>query len=182
MKLRRKWGTRRSSAGLTSLVPDGEQGLELRSFGLFVDYGSLHVREPGFFEHRFEFRFAEAEPLVGVEFAGFFEAMPDQVEDDDATTGGEDAEGFVDGAGGVQGVMEGLGEEDQIDGGVVDGNFFHVAKAVFDVFHAVAEGLLAGDFNHFGAGVDGDDLFGALDEEKRKGSLTGAQIGNHHGG
>jgi hypothetical protein len=35
--------------------------------------------------------FAEAQPLVGVELAGFFEAVLDQVEDDDAAAGLEDA-------------------------------------------------------------------------------------------
>jgi len=42
------------------LVGDGEEGLELRSFLLFVDYRDLRVDEAGFFEHGFDFGFAEA--------------------------------------------------------------------------------------------------------------------------
>jgi hypothetical protein len=103
------------------------------------DSGSLWTMEVWIsvkpdFEHGFEFGFAEAEPLVGVEFAGFFEAVLDQVEDDDAAAGDEDAVGFADGAVGVQGVVQGLREEDEVDGGVVDGQLFHVALAVLDVF------------------------------------------------
>ena len=36
----------------------------------------------GALEHGFEFSFAEAEPLVGAEFAGFFRAALDEVEDE----------------------------------------------------------------------------------------------------
>ena len=69
------------------LVPDSEQGLELGSFRLLVDDGGLDAGETRLFEQVFQLRFAEAEPLVCVEFAGFFEAMLDQIENDDATAG-----------------------------------------------------------------------------------------------
>jgi hypothetical protein len=116
------------------------------------------VGEAGFLEHGFQLRFAEAQPLVGVEFARFFKAVLGEIEDDDAAAGDENAPGLLDGALGVQGVMERLREEDQIDLAVADGNLFHVAEAELDVFDAVAEGLLAADFDHLGRGVDGDDL------------------------
>ena len=60
--------------------------------------------------------------------------------------------------------MERLREKDEIDGGGLDGDFFHVPETVFDVGDAVAQGLLAGDFEHFGRGVDGDHALGSLRE------------------
>jgi len=126
-------------------------------------------------------RFGEAQPLVGVELSGFFKSMFDQVEDDDAAAGDQDSGRLLDGAIGVQGVVERLREDGQVDGVVVDGNLFHVAEAVFDVADAMAEGLLAGDFDHFGTGVDGDDSFGTLGEQQRECSLAGAKVGDYRG-
>ena len=60
-----------------------------------MDDRGLHLGEAGFLEHGFEFGLAEAEPLVGVELAGFFKAVLDQVEEDDAAAGDENAGGLL---------------------------------------------------------------------------------------
>jgi hypothetical protein len=52
----------------------------------------------GVFKHRLQLGFAEAEPLVGVELAGFFKAMLDQVEDDDADARNQNPVRFAHGA------------------------------------------------------------------------------------
>ena len=39
-----------------------------------------------------------------------------------------------------------------------------VVRAELDVVDAVAEGLIAADFDHFCGGVDGNDFFGTLGE------------------
>src|SRR5271163_14394 len=93
------------------LVAEGQEGLELWGFGFLVHDGCLDIFEAGSFEHGFELGFAEAEPLVGVELAGFFEAVLDEVEDDDAAAWRENARGFGEGALGMQRVMQRLREE-----------------------------------------------------------------------
>ena len=113
-------------------------------------------------------------------FTGFFEAVFGEVEDGDAAAGLEDAGGFADGAVGMQRVVERLREEDDVNGGVVDGEFFHVAEAVVDVLDAVACGLLAGELDHLCGGVDGDDLLGALGKEEREAAVAGAEVGDDH--
>ena len=45
----------------------------------------------------------------------------------------------------------------------------------------MAEGLVAADLDHFGGGVDGDDLLGALGQQQSKSALARAQIGDDHG-
>ena len=70
----------------------------MRRFGFFVDNGGLHAAEARFFESGFQLDFAEAEPLVGIELAGFFEFVFCQIEDENATAGLEDTEGFGEGA------------------------------------------------------------------------------------
>ena len=104
-----------ATRSLALFIPHRQQGLKLRGLGLFVDHRRFDIGEAGFFEHGFHFGFAEAEPLVGVELARFFKAVLDQVEDDDAAAGRENARGLIDGALGVQGVMQRLREKDQID-------------------------------------------------------------------
>ena len=123
----------------------------------------------------------EAEPFVGVQFARLFKAVLDEIEDDDAAAGGENARRLCEGALGVQRVVQRLREEDQIDFAVGDGNLFHVAEAVVDVLHSVAESLFAGDLDHFGRAVDGDYFLGALGEQESGAALTRAEVGNDHG-
>jgi hypothetical protein len=158
-----------------------QERLELGLVGFFVYYAGFDVGEVGLVEEGFQLRFAEAEPLVGVHLSGFFEAVFGQVEDDDAAAGGEDAGGFMEGAGGVQGVVEGLGEEDQIDFSGGDGELFHIAEAEIDIGDVVAAGLFAADFDHFGGGVDGDDVHGSLGEQESKAPFAGAEIGDAEG-
>ena len=79
-------------------------------FVFAVDGGDIGGAEAGFAEEVEEFDVGEAEPDVGVEFAGLFEGMALEVEDDDASAGFEDAGGFVDGLLRMDGVMETLAE------------------------------------------------------------------------
>ena len=74
---------------MNGLVGDGEEGLELGGLRFLVHYRCADAGEAGFCQHRFELCLAEAEPLVGVEFAGFFKTVPGEVEDDDAAAGDE---------------------------------------------------------------------------------------------
>ena len=50
-----------------------------------------------------ELHFAEAQPMIGVEFAGFLELMRQQIEDGDASAHFQNAVGGGDGAGPVGG-------------------------------------------------------------------------------
>ncbi len=107
--------------------------------------------KPAFWRAGFQFCFAEAQPLVGVEVAALLQNRCwSKVEDHNAAAGAEDSEGLLDGPLGVQGVMERLGEKSQIDLSVFDGKLLHVAKAEFDVFDAMAESLFAAHLDHVG--------------------------------
>ena len=89
-------------------------------FVFAVDGGDVGGAESGFFQKVEELDVGEAEPDVGVEFAGLFEGMALQVEDNDAAAGFEYAGGFVDGLLRMDGVMETLAEEGEVDGGIGD--------------------------------------------------------------
>ena len=137
--------------------------------------------EARFGEGGFEFGFAEAEPFVGIELAGLFKAMLCEIEDGDAPAGLEDAMGFGEGSLGVEGVVEGLRKEQEVDAVGVDGQLLHVSEAVVDVFDALFFGVGLGDRDHTGGAVDGDDAIGSLGEEKGKGSFAGPEISDDHG-
>lgn len=95
--------------------------------GFFGDGGDFDVFETGGFEPAVELVLGEAEPVVSVEFVGLFEGVFLEVEDDEATSWLEDAEGFANGAVRMDGVVEGLAEEGEVDVGVSKGDFFDVA-------------------------------------------------------
>jgi len=129
-------------------------------------------------DHLGELDLGEAEPSVVVEFASFFEAVLKEVEDDEAATGFEDSVGLGEGFGGLFGVMEGLGEDGEVDGVVIDGDGLDVAEAVFEVGELVFRGELLPELDHFFGVINGDDFFGALGNELGKGSFSGSEVGN----
>lgn len=147
-----------------------------------VDDGAFTAGKAGGAEQGDEFGFGKTEPKVGVEFAGFLEVVAEEVEDGDASAGAENAEGFGEGAFGVGGVVEGLGEEGDVDARIVDGELFHVAEAVIEVGKAVFSCEIGAVFDHFFAAVDGDDALGTLGEELRDGALAGAEVGDDERG
>ncbi len=163
------------------LACGGEQGLELRRGGVFVDEGGGCFAKASVGEHGLQLRFAEAEPLVGVEGARFLKAMLHEVEDDDAAGGAQDARSFFKGALGMERVVERLREEDAIDRSGADGQLFHVADSEVDVFDSDALRVVAADVNHLFRAVDGDDFFGALGEEQGEGAFARAEVGDDHG-
>ena len=137
----------------------------MRCGGFAVDDGDLDGGEAGVFDEAEEFDFGEAEPDIGVEVAGLFEVVFEEIEDDDAAAWAGDAEGFADGGVGAGGVVEGLAEEGEVDGGVVEGGGFDVAEAVFEIGDPVFCGDAGAVFDHFFGAIDGDDAFGAAGEE-----------------
>ena len=146
--------------------------------GYYLDFEGF---EAGGLEHAVEVGFGEAEPCVGVHFAGLLELMGEEVEDGDAAAGLEEAMGGGDGAGGVVCVVEGLAEEGEIDGAGGDGRVFDVAEAVFEVGEAVVAGEGGAEFDHFLGVVDGDDLAGVAGEELGEGAFAGAEVGYDDG-
>jgi len=76
--------------------------------------------------------------------------------------------------------MERLREEDQIHLAVADGNLFHVAQPIFHIFDAVPQRLLPAH-SIILAEVSTAITFLARRQQKRKGALARAQIGDDHG-
>src|SRR5438105_633851 len=67
---------------------------------------SRRSAETGMAQVLVNFHFREPQPQVGVKLAGFLEVMADQIEDDDASAGLEDAAGRVHGLLRVRGVVK----------------------------------------------------------------------------
>lgn len=148
--------------------------------GLFaVDDGGFDVAESFRLDHLGEFGFGEAEPGVGVEFAGFVEAVLVEVEDDEGATGFQNAVGIFEGLGWVCGVVECLGEEGEVDRSIVDGDFFDVAEAVFEIWQGVLLGERCAELHHLRGVIDCDDLACSLCQKLGEGAFARAEIGDH---
>ena len=92
----------------SGLLADGQQRLEVRMIRFAVDGEDMDAAKTSAAEEAIELHLGKAEPDVGVEFAGFFEAMALEVENDEPSAGLQNLVGGGDGFGGVQGVMEAL--------------------------------------------------------------------------
>lgn len=156
----------------------GEEGFEEGFGGLAGDGADLDLEEAGLAEEGVEGVFAEAEPDIGVELVGAFESVLLQVEDEELSAGAEDADGFVDGGLRMAGVVKGLAEDGEVDGGIGQGDGLDVAEFVGEVFEAVFRGELGADLDHAGGVVDAPDAGGAAGEKLRDEAFAGAEIGD----
>lgn len=171
---------RRQSAG--GLEGAGEEGFEERFGRLFRDGGDFDFGEAGALEEGVEGALLEAEPDVGVEFAGFFEIVLVEVEDEELAAGFQNAEGFLHGGLGVLGVVQRLREDREIDGAVGERDLLDVAELVGEVFEAVFLGEFGADLDHARRVVDAPDLVGAAGEELRNETFASAEVGDVDGG
>jgi len=99
--------------------------------------------------------------------------MLDEVEDDDAAAGGEIRPGFAQRRDRVQGVVQDCETQTTSTEAERWGGLSMSPRRVVDVGEAVAEGPARGQLDHFGTGVDGDDLFGTLGEQQCERRLPG---------
>lgn len=111
----------------------GEDRLKVGRGVFFIDDGGFDLGEACFLEHCEEVGFGKAEPAVVVEFTRFFKVMLEEVEDDEGTACFEEFVRGAEGALGAFGVVEGLGEDREIDGAGLDRGGFEVAESIFEI-------------------------------------------------
>ena len=154
----------------------------MRGLALMGDDGDVDLDKAGFFEEAVERALFEAEPTVGVELVGFLEGVRLQIEDDELPVGFENAEGLLDGALRVLGVVQGLAEDGEVDAGVGEGHGLDVAEEIAEVFQTVLTGQLCAYFYHTRRVVDTPDLGGATGEQLRDHAFARAEIGDDDAG
>ncbi len=81
---------------------------EMRGLVFAGDDADFDFLEAGVFEPMLQVALREAEPVIAVEFAGFFEIVFEQVEDHHLSPAFDDAMHALEGGGGFNGVMQGL--------------------------------------------------------------------------
>ena len=160
------------------LYPGGENRLEMRALFLARDDRDLDLLETGGFEKLVQLHFAKAKPVIGVKFAGAFETVAEQIEDHNAATLSQNPMGAEDGALGMDGVMQGLAENGEIDRAPGDGRIFDVSETVLEIGEAVPLGELSSELNHFRRVIHRDDLARGFGQELRKRSFTRTEIGD----
>jgi hypothetical protein len=136
------------------------------------------VGEAGGGEPGFELGLGEAEPAVFEFLAEGFEGVGLEVDDQDCAARFQGAAGFGEDGGGIGGVDEDEGEEEDVDGGGIEGEVFGAAGAEVDVGEVEGADALAGGFEHGGGGVDGDDIFDVGGEQGEHGAGACADVGD----
>ena len=81
------WGIGATALAGVGFESAGEQGFEARGEFLAGDHPGLHLLESSFGEPVAKLVFGESQPLVGVEFAGFFERVLAEIEHEQFSSG-----------------------------------------------------------------------------------------------
>ena len=109
-----------------------------------------------------EFSLGEAEPDIGLELAGLFELMLEEIENDDASAGFQQGKGSAQGLSGALGVVQRLAEEDEIDTAGLDRRVLDVAETELKIREAMLLREIGPVGDHGLAVIHGDDLLRAL--------------------
>ena len=91
----------------------------MRRLFLAGDGGDLDVLESRPFEPLRQLAFGKPQPAVAVDFAGGFELVLEQIQDDDLTRRAQDAPRAAKRLGRILGVMQGLAEDVDADGALL---------------------------------------------------------------
>jgi hypothetical protein len=89
--------------------------------------------------------------------------------------------GAGEGLWGMGSVVEGLAEDDEVDGVRGEGRVLKIADAELEVLEAIFAGLFGAELDHFLGIIDGDDVFAPAREQLGEESFAGAQIGDGEG-
>src|SRR5205814_7836793 len=138
----------------------------------------LDIFEAGRLEKLMELHFAEAEPVIGVEFAGTLEAVAEQIENDDAAAFSQNPMRAGDRVLGMDRVMQRLAKNGEIDGAFRDRRIFDVAEAVFEICEVVLPGELRAELNHLRRIIDRAYFVRGSGEQWGKRSVSRAEIGD----
>ena len=130
----------------------------MRALLLACDDAHLNFAEAVFFQKLMQLHFAKSEPVVRIQFAGPFEAMAQKIEDDQPPPAFQQAMCRRDGTLRMNGVMQRLTQNRQIDTVVCDRRIFDVAKPVFKIFESMLFCQLRPEFNHLGRIIDRNNL------------------------
>src|SRR2546423_8852088 len=98
------------------------------------NHADFNLSEAAFFQELMQLHFAKAEPVVRVEFTSLFEAVTQQVENNQTTAALQNPMTFIDGALRVNGVMQCLAQNSKIDTVFRNRRGFHISQAAFEGF------------------------------------------------
>ena len=99
----------------------------MRRFILAVDHRHVNAFKSRISQQIGQFHLRKAEPHIGVHLARLFEAMLQQVHDDDAAAGFQNPPGFLDRLLRMQRVVQALVQQREVDFAVGERQFFQIA-------------------------------------------------------
>jgi hypothetical protein len=136
------------------------------------------LSKAAFFKELMQLHFAKAEPMVCIQFARPFEPMAQKIENHQAAAAFQNPVRRRDGFLRMNGVMQGLAQNCEIDTVFRNRRIFNVAEPVFEVLEAVLFCELRSEFDHLRRIIDGDDFARVFSEQLRKRPFAGPQVGN----
>ena len=110
----------------------------------------------------------KSEPDIGIKLACFLELVLEEVEDNDAAAGPDNAKGSLHRLLRRGRVMERLAENRHVDRLVVERRIFNVTMTVLEVLETVLTGNLGAELDHLLRVVDGNDMLGPLSQQLRQ--------------
>src|SRR5690242_13202212 len=121
----------------------------MRVLRLAGNDADLDVAETRFFQKLMQLHFAEPEPVICIQFASTFETVIQEIENRQSTAAFQNPPSSCNGPFGMNGVMQSLTENCQIDAVFRDGRIFNVTEPILEVLESMLLRKLAAELDHF---------------------------------
>src|SRR5438552_10578530 len=131
------------------------------------------VLEAAGFQKLVELHFTKPEPMIGIKLASALEPVAEQVQDHDPSALSQDAMSARDRALGMNGVMQRLTQNREVDRPFADRRIFDIAEPILEIREAVLLCQFSAKLDHLRRIIDRDHLARGFGEELREGSFYG---------
>src|SRR5947208_445914 len=144
---------------------------------LFPRYNAyFNLPEAASFKELMQLHFAEPQPMICIQFPGTFESMAQKIENRQPAAAFQNPVGSSDRFLGVNGMMQCLTQNRQIDTVFGNRRILNVAKAVLQILDSMFLCQLRAKLDHLWRIIDGDDFACVFGEQLRKCPLARAKV------
>ena len=127
----------------------------------------LDIPEAAFLEQLVQLNFTETKPVVRVKFTRFLESMTQEIENHQTASAFQKPVSSVNGPLGMNGVVQGLAEDCEVDAVLRDRRIFNITQPVLKVFEPMLLCQLRSELDHLRRIIDGNNFTSSFGQKLR---------------